>query len=56
MIVPKKLRLSLFRLITLPKRSAIPISLTSREVLEIAMLLGPVENKDQYPELLGENF
>jgi len=43
-------------LITLPKRSAIPISLTSREVLEIAMLLGPVENKDQYPELLGENF
>jgi len=43
-------------LITLPKRSAIPISLTSREVLEIAMLLGPVENKDLYPELLGENF
>jgi len=43
-------------LITLPKIPAIPTSFTSREVLEIAMLLGPVENKDLYPELLGETF
>lgn len=43
-------------LISLPKRPAIPISFTSREILEIAVLLGPVENKDLYPELLGEDF
>jgi len=43
-------------LITSPKRPAIPISFTSREVLEKAVLLGPVENKELYPELLGENY
>ena len=44
------------RLISLPKRPAIPISFSSREVLEIAVMLGPVENKDLYPELLGEDY
>jgi len=42
--------------LNLPHRPSIPINLSCKELLSIARLLGPVEDQELYPELLGENI